>query len=104
MSAVFLLNGVYQPYYNWAFRAMRDLPRLSLLAELMDYLLTTDNDADMAAAKGEVIEGVAADVIGELRYQGLTKADCGDLEKHAYSVNDAIADGEIRNLHILVAV
>ena len=104
MSAVFLLNGVYQPYYKWAFRAMRDLPRLSLLAELMEYLLTTDNDAEMAAAKGEVIEGVAADVIGELRCQGLTKADCGDLEKHAYSVNDAIADGEIRNLHILVAM
>ncbi len=32
MSAVFLLNGVYQPYYKWAFRAMRELPRLSLLA------------------------------------------------------------------------
>ena len=104
MAAVFLLNGVYQPYYKWAFRAMRDLPRLSLLAELMEYLLTTDNDAEMAAAKADVIEGVAADLIGELRGQGLTKADCGDLEKHAYSVNDTIADGEIRNLNILVAV
>ena len=104
MAAVFLLNGVYQPYYEWAFRAMRGLPRLSLLAEMMEYLLTTDNDADLAAAKADVIEGVAADVIGELRRQGLTKADGGDLEKHAYSVNDAIADGEIRNLHILVAV
>ena len=36
--------------------------------------------------------------------QGLTKAICGDLEKHAYSVNDAIADGDIRNLHILSAI
>jgi hypothetical protein len=58
----------------------------------------------MAAAKGEVMEGVAADVIGELRRQGLTKADSGDLEKHARSVNDAIADGDIRNLHILAAI
>lgn len=104
MGAVFLLNGVYQPYYKWAFRAMRGLPRLSLLAELMEYLLTTDNDGNMADAKRDVIEGVAADVIGELRRQGLTKADCGDLEKHACSVNDGIADGDIRNLHILAAV
>ena len=44
MSAVFLLNGVYQPYYKWALRAMRALPRLSLLAELVEYLITTDND------------------------------------------------------------
>jgi len=104
MSAVFLLNGVYQPYYKWAFRAMRELPRLSLLAELMEYLLTTDNDGDMAAEKTRVIEGVAADVIAELQRQGLTQADSGDLEKHAYSVNDSIADGDIRNLHILEAV
>ena len=60
MAAVFLLNGAYQPYYKWAFRAMRELPRLSLLAELMEYLLTTDNDAEMAAEKARVIEGVAA--------------------------------------------
>ena len=104
MSAVFLLNGVYQPYYKWAFRAMRALPRLALLAELMEYLLTTDNDGDMPAAKAEVIEGVAADVVAELRAQGLTRAGGGDLERHAYSVNDGIRDGEIRNLHILAAV
>ena len=104
MAAVFLLNGVYQPYYKWAFRAMRALPRLSLLAELLEYLLTTDNDADLAAAKADVIEGLAADIIAELRRQGLTTADCGDLEKHAYSVNDGIQDGELRNLHVLAAI
>ena len=36
--------------------------------------------------------------------QGLTEAVCGDLEKHAYSVNDGIRDGEIRNRHILYCV
>ncbi len=103
-GAVFLLNDAYPPYYKWIFRAMRALPRLSLLAELMEYLLTTDNDGDMAAAKRDVIEGVAADVLAELRRQGLTRVDGGELEKHAYSVNDGIADGDIRNLHVLAAV
>lgn len=104
MSAVFLLNGVYQPYYKWAFKALRALPRLSLLAELMEYLLTTDNDGNLARAKQEVMEGMAADVIGELRRQELTAADGGDLEKHAYSVNDAVDDAGLRNMHVLAAV
>ena len=104
MAAVFLLNGVYQPYYKWAFRAMRALPRLSLLAELMEYLLTTDNEAPQSGEKRRTIEGVAADVVAELSRQGLSHLDSDDLEKHAYAVNDSIEDGDIRNLHILTAV
>ena len=104
MQAVFLLNRTYQPYYKWSFRAMRKLPTLSLLAELLEYLLTTDNEPEIAASKQEVIEGIAQDIIRELQTQDLTNAECGDLEKHAYSINDTIADPEIRNLHILAGV
>ena len=94
----------YQPYYKWSFRAMRALPRLSITAELLEYLLTTDNEEETASEKYAVMESVAADIIGELQAQGLTQAVCGDLEKHAYSVNDRISDAQIRNLHILAAV
>ena len=104
MAAVFLLNDIYQPYYKWSFRAMRALPRLSITAELLEYLLTTDNEEETASEKNAVMEGIAADIIGELQAQGLTQAVCGDLEKHAYSVNDRISDAQIRNLHILAAV
>ena len=104
MSAAFLLNGVYQPYYKWALKAMRQLPKLALHAELVEYLISTDNEGDLAAAKRDVIEGMAGDVIAELAGQGLTRADCGDLEKHAYSVNDGIADAQLRNMHVLAAV
>ena len=104
MAAVFLLNDSYQPYYKWSFRAMRALPRLSITAELLEYLLTTDNEEETASEKYAVMEGIAADIIGELQAQGLTQAVCGDLEKHAYSVNDRISDAQIRNLHILAAV
>ncbi len=104
MHAVFLLNDVYMPYYKWQFRAMRGLERLSLLAEVLEYLITTGNDDNLAGEKQAVMEGVAGDVIRELRAQGLTAADCGDLEKHAYSVNDSISDGQLRNLHVLAAV
>ena len=104
MHTVFLLNGVYMPYYKWSFRAMRALPKLSMLAETLEVLLSTDNEPATAESKNDMIEDVAADVIDELMNQGLTKAICGDLEKHAYSVNDSIEDGGIRNLHILAAI
>ena len=104
MAAAFLLNDAYQPYYKWSFRALRELDKLPFMAELLEYLLTTDNEKYTKDEKIDVMEGIAADVIGELQAQGLTQAVCGDLEKHAYSVNDRIADAQIRNMHILAAV
>ncbi len=103
-AVLFLLNRRYQPYYKWTFRALRELPKLSLLAELLEYLLTTDNSPELAETKYDVIESIASDVIEALQDQDLTSAICGDLEKHAYSVNDRITDPQIRNMHILGGV
>ena len=104
MQTVFLLNRAYMPYYKWSFRAMRRLPKLSLLAELLEYLLTTDNEPDMAREKQTVMESISQDVIEELRAQGLTKEEGQELEKHAYAVNNTVKDGQLRNRHILWAV
>ena len=104
ISAIFLLNRTYQPYYKWCFRALRSLPLLSMSAELLEYLLVSDNGPDQAREKSAVIEGLASDVIVELLGQDLSSASCGDLEKHAYSVNDRIEDAELRNRHILAAL
>ena len=103
-EAIFLLNGKYQPYYKWCFRALRELDTLSIEAEIMEYLLTTSNENDIAEEKYYAIEGVASDIIDILIERGLTKANCGNLEKHAYSVNDSIDDSEIRNMHIIAAI
>lgn len=103
MHCVFLLNRVYEPYYKWSFRALRRLPKLSLDAELFEYLITTDNTASLARDKEQVMEDCALDIIRELVAQGLTKKGGTDLEKHAYSVQDGIRDAQIRGLHILAA-
>lgn len=104
VSAAFLLSRRYQPYYKWCFRALRDLPLLTDLADISEWLLTTGNEEEQAQEKYDVIEQIASDVISLLQEQELTKAICGDLEKHAYSVNDGITDAEVRNLHILAAI
>ncbi len=104
LSTAFLLNRTYQPYYKWAFRALRELPVLSGLAEPLETLLTTGNEESIAPQKQELLEQVSAAVIEELKAQELTLATCGNLENHAYSVNDTIEDGDLRNLHVLAAV
>ena len=103
-AAIFLLNRTYMPYYKWSFRALRQLNKLSIEAEIMEYLITTDNTQGLCEEKYYAIEGIAADIIDELAEQGISKAIYGDLEKHAYSVNDGINDDYLRNLHILSAV
>ena len=104
MQAVFLLNRQYEPYYKWSFRAMRRLPKLSLLAELLEYLLTTDNEPETAREKAKVMESISGDIREETVRQGLSREASSDLEQLAYSVNDGIADATLRNRHILAAV
>lgn len=101
IKTVFLLEGRYAPYYKWSFRAMRQLPGVGTAADDLSVLLSSHYNEQ---TKCDTVEKVAADVIARLHAQGLTDAVCGDLEKHAYSVNDHVSDGEIRNLHILEAV
>lgn len=104
MKTVFLLNKKYMPYYKWSFRAMRVLKLFSTFSDSFEYLLTSENDSATAQTKTDVIEDIASMIIGYLIDNEMTKAICGDLEKHAYSVNDSISDPNIRNMNIFTAV
>lgn len=105
MKVHFLLEGRYMPFYKWSFRALRETEDGQILADQLSRLLVGDNaDPQTAEKTYNLIEEVASDTITRLQDQGLTKAVCGDLEKHAYSVNDGIRDGDIRNRHILSAI
>ena len=101
ISVIFLLNDKYEPFYKWAFRALRDLPVLSRLEKDLTDIISTPNDPETSFEKYTLIEETASAIIAVLMDLGVTKASCGDLEKHAYSVNDAISDGRLRNIHIL---
>ena len=104
MSAVFLLNRKYRPFYKWAFRAMRELEKLSELADTFEFLISSDNEPVTASAKADIVEDIASMIITELQKQSLTDAICGDLEKHAYSVNDRISSTQLRTMHIMAGV
>ena len=104
MSAAFLLRRRYQPFYKWAFRALRELDGLGKMAQDLEYLLTTGNSEAEAKEKTARIEQIAAGVAAECANQGLTDLPDSDLEPLAYQLNKRIRDPELRNLHILAAV
>ena len=105
MRTIFLLQDRYMPYYKWSFRALRELTGTEELSEKLSFLLSGDNsDEAVVGQKSGIIEEIASETITRLRDNGLTDAECRDLEKHAYSVNDRIADGTVRNMNILIAV
>lgn len=105
MKTVFLLHGEYMPYYKWSFHALRLLDGTDEVADRLSFLLKGDNgDNETAEKKYEFIEKTASDIIELLKERDITSAVCGDLERHAYSVNDKIKDSGVRNMHILTAV
>ncbi len=101
ISTIYLLNNRYEPFYKWAYRGLAALPILGELGDALQGLTELDNAPHRAEVKVDVIESIAMQIIDALQTQQLTKAICGDLEKHAYSVLDSIADSRLRNLHIM---
>ncbi len=96
VEMIFLLNGQYAPYYKWLFRAGRALQTLGDRVEMLERLITDSTLAD--SQKTDIIEGVCADIIAELKARGLTDVNSDYLEPHAYDVNDKIKDSNIRNI------
>ena len=103
-EAIFLLNRAYSPFYKWKFRAMRELEKLGELADVLEFLISTESNEKTVENKYGIIEDVAGMIITELGNEGVTDAICGDLEKHAYSVNDKIKNNELRQMNVLASV
>lgn len=105
MKTIFLLNNKYMPFYKWSFRALRQIDGDFDFTDKLSSLLFGDNrNTTVADTKIITIEEISAEVIAELQRQNLTSVISEDLERHAYSVNGKIKDGNLRNMHILSAV
>ena len=104
ISAIYLINNQYEPFYKWAFRGMRDLPSLKELEIPLTGLIETDNGKKRAEQKLEIIEDITAEIVKELKDKNLSSANGEGLEAHAFSVTDGIKNAEIRNLHVMDGV
>jgi hypothetical protein len=104
LNVIFLLNKRYIPYYKWVFVALDELEILSNLHAPLEYLISSANSPSESDKKTEIIDKICADIIEELKNQGLTGAEHSDLDPHAYSVNNKIKSPTVRNMHILAGV
>ncbi len=101
VSAIYLLNDSYMPYYKWCLRGFESLSRLSDMRLVLEYLLCEETSRDTASIKSELIEDTAAAVIKELKAQKLSSGNWDYLEPHADSVREKIENRELRLLHIM---
>ena len=104
LHACYLLGRTYMPYYKWSFRGLKNIARLSVLAEDLEYLISSGNTAQEATEKTEAVRRICEAIAGQLRAQNLTDLQNAELEQQAYALNDTVADHNIRNLHILYGV
>jgi hypothetical protein len=100
-AAIFLLNRRHMPYYKWQFRAMEDLPLLSGMKDALEFLLTGENDSTGQQLKSQVVEDICAQVVQQLRAQGLTCGNWDYLEPHALDMMEHIQNPQIRALHVM---
>ena len=97
-SMVFLLNRRFAPYWKWALRAMKKLPRHSNIAnELEELLLSGKSDGEKIA----LIEKISLQIADHLRETGISSTTESYLEAHAVEINEKITSREIRELHLM---
>ena len=104
ISTVYLLSNRYEPFYKWAYRGMRDLPRLSSLEHSLVSLSTMGNSPGEAGAKAESMEEICILFTRQFKQLGLSNAEGDDIERHARALQDGIKDTSLRNLHIMSGI
>ena len=86
------------PMFNAPEAVEVTVPRLSLVKE------AGRQYAKNGMIEAALMEQICACIVRELQAQGLTQLQSAELERQAYAVNDTVADGDLRNGHILLGV
>lgn len=101
LSAVYLLNHRYMPFYKWSFRGTDELPLLKNAASALRKLSLTDDAGAHDTAKQDLIESICIDVIREMNRQHLTYVTETFMEAQALDLMKGVSDTRISSMHIL---
>ena len=97
LSAVHLLNKRYMPYYKWAFRSARSLPRLAEAVRELDSLYSAP-----AGERQDMIESICDHVRGALQEDGLTSIPESFLVPQAEEIMKRIESDYLKKLGVSV--
>ena len=102
MSALYLLNDTYMPYYKWVFRGAAEFTVLrDSLKRLKEITLIPDS-VENGQKKEHLIESVCVDIGRELNRRGFTRTTEAFLQAHGEELMRNIGDNRLRNLHIMI--
>jgi hypothetical protein len=98
-SMVHLLAKKYTPFYKWMQKSLMQLGGLGQqTAQKLEGLVLENN----WAKKGQYIESVCADLVDELKTQGLTRRSSDFLADHGPSIQEGIADPDMAARNVWV--
>lgn len=107
VSAVYLLNHQYMPFYKWAHYGMKNLPVLGNLSEAFSWLSTSSmgivnvptGDEGMRQYEGRVfVEMICGEIVKECVKQGLLKGPVDFLDDGVVLLQESIQDGLLKKL------
>ena len=104
VSAIYLLNGAYEPFYKWVYRGMDALSVLSELKNPLIALTELGNEPLEFESKRETVEEIAAMFAAEFRRRHFSKVSENHLEQHAYAIQETIRDPNLRGMHIMEGI
>ncbi len=93
ISLVFLLNKKFVPFYKWKHRAVRAIGSLGKsIHENITQLLSANDDME----KSEIIENSCAQIISELKLQGMSDSKSDFLLDHGMAVQKGMQNIKMR--------
>lgn len=97
LSALHLLNRRYMPYYKWAFRSARALPRLAVAVGELELLFSAPE-----ADRKSIIESVCVSVRDALAEDGLSSISESFLVPQAEEIMKRIGSDYLKKLGVSV--
>ena len=97
LSAIHLLNDRYMPYYKWAFRSARTLPRLAEAVRELELLFSAPD-----TERQDIIESICGRVRGALIEDGLSSIPESFLVPQAEEIMKRIESDYLKKLGVSV--
>lgn len=101
MSAIYLLNETYMPYYKWIFRGAENFGTLKDSVKQLKEITLLPDTPENGIHKEQLIENISVEIGRELNRRGFTRTTESFLQAHGDELMRNIKDNRIRNLHIM---